>query len=53
MKKDTDQLLTELPRVLPPAVTMSQVAAWVKRGRARRRFYPLLWLGRVWRWHNN
>ncbi|WP_157976221.1 hypothetical protein [Lewinella sp. IMCC34191] len=51
--KDTDRLLSELPPVLPPTIPLVRVSAWVKQGRARKRFYPVVWLSRVWRWHSN
>ena len=44
-----DQLLTELRQAIPPGPSLDRVAGWVREGRPQRRFYPLLWLSRVWR----
>ena len=46
---DTDKLIAELRQALPPGPPLSRVHDWVREGRPRRRFYPLLWLSRVWR----
>jgi hypothetical protein len=38
---------------LPPTISIDRVGGWVRAGRRKPRFYPLVWLTRVgWRLPN-